>query len=307
MPVAEPFRLALAQYPIGRPADFEHYAANLEQWFERGARDGARLLVFPEYGGMELASIFGAAVEGDVQRQIEMIGGVIGAVDDLHERLARQFGVYALAASLPLIDPDNPEAGPVNRARFFGPGGGRGHQDKRVMTRFEREEWGIGGGDALFLFETAIGRIGVVLCYDIEFPLVARALVAAGAELILVPSCTDTVAGYNRVRIGARARALESQCPVAISPTVGVAPWSPAVDVNVGAAGLYGPPDSGFPETGILVEGTLDKPGWVFADFDPVWVAEARERGQVLNYHDWGYQPGYDESALVAVRQVAVG
>ncbi|MCE8472812.1 amidohydrolase, partial [Rhodovulum sulfidophilum] len=126
-------------------------------------------------------------------------------------------------------------------------------------------DWNVHPGGPLALFDTALGRIGVLICYDCEFPLLARALVEAGAEILLVPSCTDTLAGYWRVRIGAMARALEGQCVVVQSPTLGEAPWCPAVDVNIGAAAIYGPPDTGFPSTGILAEGALNAPGWVHA------------------------------------------
>ena len=64
-----------------------------------------------------------------------------------------------------------------------------------------------------------------------------------GARVIAVPSCTDTAAGHARVRIACQARALESQCYVVQAPTVGDAPWSPAVDRNYGAGGIYVPPD----------------------------------------------------------------
>lgn len=304
--MTEPFRIALAQYPIGRPTSLADYERKLEDWVTEAAGEGAGLLAFPEYGGMELASLFGPEVEGDLYRQIDAVDGVVGAVDDLHASLARRLGVYLLAASLPVKHASSPGQGPVNRVRLFGPGGGRGRQDKCIMTRFEREQWGVRGGEGLAVFDTALGPIGVVLCYDIEFPLIARALVEAGAGLLLVPSCTDTVAGFHRVRVGAMARALENQCLVAVSPTVGKAPWSPAVDVNVGAAGLYGPPDRGFPDTGVLVEGVRDEPGWVYAEVDPARIAEAREQGQVFNHRDWAEQPGIERLAPMPVRRIRV-
>ena len=96
-------------------------------------------------------------------------------------------------------------------------------------------------GEKLNVFETAIGRIGVAICYDSEFPLLVRAMVEAGAEIILIPACTELVSGYHRVRIAAMARALESGCATAVSPTVGNSTWSPAVDYNSGAAGIYVP------------------------------------------------------------------
>src|SRR3546814_9627267 len=118
------------------------------------------------------------------------------------------------------------------------------------MTRFEREAWIITGGAALKVFDLDLGgpvplRAGITICYDVEFPLIARAMAAAGADLILCPSCTDTLAGANRVQSGARARAPEDQVFVAVSPTVGLAEWSTAVDVSVGWARVLEPPDRG--------------------------------------------------------------
>jgi len=158
------------------------------------------------------------------------------------------------------------------------------------MTRFERDQWSISGADELKVFDTALGRIGIQICYDAEFPLPARAQAEAGMQLLLVPSCTDAAAGYHRVRVAAQARALENQCYVLLSPLVGEAPWSPAVDVNFGAAGVYGPPDRGFPQDGVLAQGTLDEAGWIYAEVDTDKVAQVREQGQVLNYRHWPEQ-----------------
>jgi predicted amidohydrolase len=133
---------------------------------------------------------------------------------------------------------------------------------------------------------------GVAICYDAEFPLIARAMSDAGAAMILVPSCTDSLRGYHRVRVGARARALENQCYVVHSPTVGEALWSPAVDNNVGAAGVYGPPDIGFPEDGIVAQGGLNDAMWLYADLDLTAVTRVRLDGKVLNDKHWAEQPG---------------
>lgn len=113
-----------------------------------------------------------------------------------------------------------------------------------------------------------------------------------GANLILVPSCTDTVAGFHRVKIGCQARALENQCYVVQAALVGDAPWSPAVDVNIGAAGIYTPVDYGFPDNGILASGEFNKSQWVFADIDLELCEKVRAEGQVFNYRDWALQTG---------------
>ena len=141
------------------------------------------------------------------------------------------------------------------------------------------------------VFETPWGRIGIAICYDLEFPALVRAQVEAGAWLILVPTCTDTMWGFNRVRLAARARALENQCYVAIAPTVGDAPWSATLDTNRGYAAVYGPVDRGFPEDGLLARGALDADQWVFADLDPARLEQVRADGGVRNHRDWPADP----------------
>jgi predicted amidohydrolase len=158
------------------------------------------------------------------------------------------------------------------------------------MTRFERERWGVSPGSGVKVFDTPLGRLGVSICYDAEFPLIARRQAEAGADVILVPSCTDGLPGYHRVRIGARARALENQCYAVTSHTVGMAEWSPAVDENVGAAGVFAPPDIGFPPDGVLAEGPLSEPRWVFAELDLAALRMVRAEGQVTNARDWPIQ-----------------
>jgi predicted amidohydrolase len=167
-----------------------------------------------------------------------------------------------------------------------------GVQDKQVMTRFEREDWNIVPGGPLRLFDTAMGRIGILICYDSEFPLLGRAL--AQADILLVPSVTEALSGYSRVRIGARARALEAQCVAVMSSVVGVADWSQVIDESVGRGGVFGPPDKGFPANGILAEGELNKPGWTYAEVDLDAVAEVRRDGVVLNRSHWDDQAGRD-------------
>ncbi len=137
------------------------------------------------------------------------------------------------------------------------------------------------------VFDTALGRIGISICYDVEFPLIARAQAQAGAMLILSPSCTDTMQGYWRVRVGAQARALENQCFVAQAPTVGMAAWSPVLDENYGAAGLFAPPDSDTPEDGVLALGELGAGQWVYGEVDQARVAHWRAEGTVLPFAHW--------------------
>ncbi len=284
------FTVAAAQYPIEALADWAAYEAKLTGWVEVAAAGGAALAVFPEYGAMELASLDPATM-GDLTGSLASVSALLPQVDALHARLAAQHGLHILAASAPC---EVEQGCFVNRARLFTPGGRIGVQDKLIMTRFEREEWGVSAGGPLRLFDTALGRIGINICYDSEFPLLARAQVEAGMELLLVPSCTEALHGYWRVRLGAQARALEGQCYAIHSPTVGQADWSPAVDSNRGAAAVYGPPDRGFPDSGVVALGELDQPQWLFAEVDLARVAALRADGGVLNARHWAEQPGAD-------------
>ena len=284
------FGIALAQYPVEQPKSLDAWRGKIVQWVEEAADAGASLLVFPEYAAMELAALDPESVS-DLQGTIRFVAGLIDEVDAYHAVLARDHGVHILAGSLPCPLADGRI---VNRARLFVPNGKVGIQDKIVMTRFEREKWGIAGGAPVRVFDTALGMIGISICYDAEFPLIARAQTEAGATLILVPSCTDTMQGYWRVRVGAQARALENQCFVAQAPTVGMAPWSPVLDENYGAAGLFGPPDGDAPEDGVLAMGKLGIGQWVYGEVDPARVTRWREDGAVRPFAHW------DESAATA-------
>lgn len=283
------FRLAAAQFPVSEPKDWPAFEQQITDWVAEAAAAGARLLVFPEYAAMSLPALFDAKVRGNLALQVQAVQTLRDRYVELHRRLAQTHRIYLLAGSFPWTLEDGRT---VNRAWFFAPDGSADCQDKQIMTRFERESWNISGDAALKVFDTALGRIAVNICYDCEFPLLARAQVEAGAELILVPSCTDTLAGYHRVRVGCQARALENQCIVVQSPLVGEAPWSPAIDVNVGAASVFGPPDRGFPDDGVLAVGEMNKAQWLYADIDLAAVSAVRRDGQVFNHRHWTEQPG---------------
>lgn len=282
-------RIASAAWPIDRHADRASYAAKLEAWVAEAAAHDARLLVFPEYGNMELASLLDPALALDAAAQVEPLAAMAGDIAQLHADLARRHKVHILAGST--VERDERDR-IVNRARLFGPEGGVGFQDKLILTMWERTHWTIApGAPQVTLFDLDFAKVGVIICYDSEFPDAAQALAAAGADILLVPSCTDSLAGYWRVRIGAMARALEAQCYTVQSPTVGAAPWSAVVDVNVGAAGIFAPPDLGMPADGVVALGEMDTPGWTYADLDLDALAELRRSGAVRGPAHWGEQP----------------
>lgn len=291
-------KIATASYPLDNLANWAAYEDKLTAWVAEAAGNGADLLVFPEYGAMELATLAGLDVARDLEASLFAVAERMGDACALHAHLAGAHGVHILSASGPATDAL--PAGvtrPVNRAHLFTPGGAIGVQDKQIMTRFEAEEWDVVPGGPLQLFDTALGKIGVLICYDSEFPLLGRAL--AEADILLIPSVTEALAGYWRVRIGAQARALENQCVSVMASVVGEAAWSPAVDTSTGAGGIFGPPDTGFPDTGIIALGALNTPGWVYADVDLDAIAAVRTGGVVLNRRDWACQAGRADPVTV--------
>ncbi|AWN24723.1 amidohydrolase [Deinococcus irradiatisoli] len=276
-------RVAAAAYLCQQYAHWDDYEAALSGVVAAGVETGAGVLVLPEYASMELVSLLPHHLWPNVQAQRAAMQPLLPAFLDLHSRLSRQHGVYLLASSVPVeVTPSRY----VNRAHFFGPDGTGDFQDKLVMTRFETEEWLIESGEGLKVFDTAYGKIGVNICYDAEFPDFARAQAAAGMDVLLVPSFTETRRGYHRVRVGSMARALENQIYTVHAPCLADALWTYALETAVGASAFYAPPDNGLPESGVLAEGAFDVPGWLSGDLDLDLIREVRRSGQVLGARD---------------------
>ena len=90
----------------------------------------------------------------------------------------------------------------------------------RKTHLFGREPEFFAVGDRLHAFDTSLGRVGVAICYDIEFPETARILAIDGATALLTPTANmDPYAPYQAVFT--RARAMENGIDVAIANTVG--------------------------------------------------------------------------------------
>jgi predicted amidohydrolase len=280
-------KIATAQYDISFLEDWQAYRIKIISWVDAAKAQGVKLMVFPEYFSMELASLFGKETYSSLSQQLISLQTLHGEFFNFFQNLAQHNQCYIQAGTFPVAT----ESGVyINRAYLFFPDGKVDYQDKLIMTRFEKEQWLISPGTELKAFDTEYGTIAINICYDSEFPILARKQVEMGANLILVPSCTDTVAGYNRVKIGCQARALESQCYVVQASLVGHAEWSEAVDINIGMGAIYTPVDRGFPEDGILVSGEMNTVQWVIGELDLSACVKVREHGQVLNYQDWPLQ-----------------
>jgi predicted amidohydrolase len=279
-------KLALASFGVTPPPSFAAFITRIERLAAEAALAGADLLVLPEYFSMVLAGV--AVKSPDIAAELDF---VVNAAEDLISEivtLAQRHKLYILAGSVPMRDADGKV---YNRAPFIAPSGMLRFQDKQAMTRFEAEDWRISGGNGPAVFETRLGRIGVSICYDAEFPLHVRAQVAAGARLILIPSATSSLAGYHRVHLCARARAVENQCYTAVVQLVGRAAWAGSIDENYGRAALFTPCDTGFPDDGIALAGAMNEPGLLCTALDFTAIDEVRQQGAVLNHRDWPEVP----------------
>jgi predicted amidohydrolase len=302
-------RVAAAQYSLDAVESLEVLRRKLERWVAEAAANGARLLVFPEFSGMELVSVGQRRRAPDrrspsrhmlgplpssprsrrnaqsLEWETEAVQKSLPQFLAMHSELAAEYGVYILAGSLPVILRDGTLR---NRAHFFAPDGSMGFQDKLVPTRWESEVWQVCGGDEIRVFETDFGPIGIAICYDVEFPLIARLQAEAGARIVLAPCCCDSERGFHRVRVGAQARALENQAYVVEAVMIGNAQWSGVIGQAIGLASVYSPPDLGPNVNGVIAQATGESPQWLFADLDLAAVERIRRSTSIIaNADQW--------------------
>lgn len=229
-------KLSTAQLPVTKHGSFESWEQEMKDWAQESADNGSRLMLFPEFGSLSLASLLEPSQTENADEMLWALQKFLPDFQKTFESLAAKHKATIIASSFITED-----AGALrNRAFVYGSAGLMGYQDKMILTRFERERTSIKPGTSIRTFDADFGRFAVAICFDSEFPLLIRQLVDAEAKLILVPSCTGSLAGFYRVKIGCQARALENQIPVVQSVTVQDAKWQPIADTNHGAAALYG-------------------------------------------------------------------
>ena len=144
----------------------------------------------------------------------------------------------------------------------------------------------MNGGSKLEVFETDAGRIGILICYDIEFPELTRLMSEKGVQIVFVPFWTDTKNGYLRVRRCAQARAIENECYVAITGSVGNLPRVDNVDIQYSQAAVFSPSDFAFPHDAVMAESTPNTEMTLIVDLDLDKLKLLRNEGSVTNYKD---------------------
>jgi predicted amidohydrolase len=274
----ERIRVASLQYFIRPVQSFEQFRDQVESLVETVVDYKCHLMIFPEYFTVQLLTL--GNVKRPIDEQIRDLSKQVPRFVELMASLAKKHHLYIQAGTIPVTD--EATGAFYNDGYFFAPTGNYAVQGKLHMTRFETEDWNISPRSTLKFFDTDFGRVAVAICYDVEFPEIARAAARQDAHILLVPSCTDDRQGCLRVRYCAQARAIENQMYVIVSHTVGSLPMVPAVSLNYGQAAILTPSDFSFSRDGILAEGNPNQEMMVIGELNLRTIVEARASGTVL-------------------------
>ena len=272
-------RIAAMQYLLRPITRFEEFATQVE-FFVRSAREyRCNFVLFPEYFSMQLLSFLR---DPSPARAVRRLAQLTPEYEALFTRLAKESGLYIIGGTHPVI-----QSGELfNAAHLFTPNGQVFRQKKVHLTPTEKGSYQMSRGHGFYCYHTDYGRIGILVCYDVEFPEAARVLSEAGMQILFVPSCTDERQGYYRVRYCAQARACENQIYVAMAGTVGNLPDVPCMATHYGQAGIFTPSDYFFARDGIAAEGNVNQEQMVISDVDLDLLDEQRVNGTVIPLKD---------------------
>lgn len=271
-------RIAAVQYHLRHIRDWEGFESQVGFVLDAAAEYRPQFVLLPEIFTTQLMSLLDAT---DVRRAVRELSAFTPRFVNLMRRHAEKHGYHLVAGSHPTLRGDRL----YNTAYLFNPAGQVLEQDKLHRTRWEKDHWDTTPGEALSLFETAHGKVAILVCYDVEFPELARQVCEAGADILFVPSCTDDRQGYLRVRYCCHARAIENQVYVAMTSTVGNL-RIPGLRMHYGQAAILAPSDFPFARDGIAAEGIPNAEQIVVADVDLGLLGHNRINGTTIPLHD---------------------
>jgi predicted amidohydrolase/GNAT superfamily N-acetyltransferase len=301
-PVKHPVRrvrVCAAQYEMRRITCWEEFELQVDFFVSTAEQYHCHLLLLPELFTVELFATL--PPKTSPRDAVKWLADQTPRYLELFKRMAARSGLLIAAGSHPVHTP----TGIRNVGHLFTPGGNVYTQEKLHVTPNEREEYGIVPGDGLNLFDTPYGRIALLVCYDIEFPELARLLTLAGAELLLVPFSTDERKAYLRVRLTAHARAVENGVYVVLSGNVGNLPQVENFLINYGEAAILTPCDFPFPAGGVAATADPNCETVVITDLDLGTLEQLRQHGSVRPLRD--RRPDlYELAARVPVAKVRV-
>jgi len=263
----------LAMQPMSGPeAFFEHASFFLEAM----TGYGADFVCFPEYVNAPLMAPWKTA---GAPAAIRHLAGLTAPTRDFFSREAVAKGINIITGSMPVV-----ENGRLYNVVYLCRRDGTVEEQRKIhATPSEESEWQMSGGDRLEVFETDSGKVGILICYDVEFPELGRLLAAEGIQILFVPFCTDTASGFHRVRYCAQARAIENECYVVAAGSVGNLPGVANMDFQYARSAVFTPSDYDFPENAILTEAPAGLETALIADLDLGHLENLHRRGSVRN------------------------
>ncbi len=274
-------RVATVQFQMRGIKEKEEFAKQVEYFVDVASDYRADFVVFPELFTLELLSLEQKALSAE--EAIERLTDYTSWFKEFVSELSVSYNINIIAGSHPTKDT---QGDLKNIAYVFLRDGSVHSQEKIHPTPNEAYWWNMKGGHALNAINTDCGPIGVLICYDAEFPELARHLIDQGAMILFVPFCTDEPRGYLRVRYCCHARAIENQCYVVLSGVVGNLPNVENMDIHYAQSCILTPCDFAFARDGVAADTGANTETIAFADLRLADLRVARASGTVRNYKD---------------------
>jgi len=272
-------RLGLIQWQMRPYKNLEDLMQQAEFFIDAVSGYRSDFALFPEFFNAPLMADNNHLTEPEAIRELAKHTTTI----------VQKFSELAISYNINIISGSMPE---IQNDRLYNVGylcrrdGTIDRYEKIHVTPDEVKIWGMQGGSQIKVFDTDCGKIGIMICYDVEFPELSRLLADEGMDLLFVPFLTDTQNGYSRVRHCAQARAIENECYVAIAGSVGNLPKVHNMDIQFAQSMVFTPCDFSFPTNGIKAEATPNTEMILIADVDIDLLRELNQQGSVRNLKD---------------------
>lgn len=272
-------RVGVVQWQMRAVNSFSEIRQQIEYFIDAVAGYKSDFCLFPEFFSAPLMSQF---KKGNAAQSIRDLATYTDQIRGEMIRLALAYNINIIAGSLP----EYRDHTLYNVSFLCRRDGTWDAQYKLHVTPDEKSYWGLKGGDELKVFETDVGKIGILICYDVEFPELPRLLADQGMLILFVPYWTDTKNAYLRVRRCAEARAIENECYVVIGGSIGNLPNVENMDIQYSQAAIFTPSDFAFPHDATVAEATPNTEMTLIADLDLEALKEVRIQGSVRNLRD---------------------
>lgn len=267
-------RLGLVQWQMRPLANIEALFEQCEFFIDVVSGYGSDFALFPELFIAPLLADFNHLSESDAIRKIAQY---CEPIRKRFQELAISYNINIISGSMPYM-----EGGNLYNVGFLCKRDGTSEMYTKVhITPNEVQYWGMKGGSEIKTFDTDCGKIGIMICYDVEFPELSRLMADEGMEILFVPFLTDTQNGYTRVKHCAQARAIENECYVAIAGCVGNLPRVNNMDIQYAQTAVFTPSDFAFPSNGIKAEATPNTEMTLIVDVDLDLLKKLHEHGSV--------------------------